>query len=88
MLLVTTLTIGVFFYLIFLYFSQDKEITTGTYHETNKNDFDVTIIGAGPSGVLLAIKLLKLGIKNILILEKRDKPTTHSKAIGIHRKEN
>jgi 2-polyprenyl-6-methoxyphenol hydroxylase-like FAD-dependent oxidoreductase len=86
-MLLTLLSIGVLIYLTFLYFSKEKEFTSGTYLEPNKNDYDVTIIGAGPSGVLLAIQLLKLGIKNILILEKRIKPTTHSKAIGIHRKE-
>ena len=36
----------------------------------NKENFDVAIIGAGPSGLSAAITLKKSGIKNIVVLER------------------
>lgn len=49
---------------------------------------EVTIVGAGPSGLLLAIELIRQGIKPI-VLDSRKDPDVHgynkwSKALAIH----
>ena len=44
---------------------------------------DVLIIGAGPSGLTLAILLTQSGL-TVRVVEARDTPREHSRAIGIH----
>ena len=44
---------------------------------------DVVIVGGGPSGLTLAILLIKSGMK-VRVLEKRHDTGDHSRAIGIH----
>ncbi|WP_022885627.1 FAD-dependent oxidoreductase [Glaciibacter superstes] len=44
---------------------------------------DVTIVGGGPVGVLLACLLAERGV-DVVVLEQRTKPSMHSRAIGIH----
>ncbi len=44
---------------------------------------DVIIVGAGPVGLLLANRLLQLGIK-VSLLEKHKERREHSRSIGIH----
>lgn len=45
------------------------------------HDFDVAIIGAGPTGMMAAIKLGQDGLR-VCILEKRDEPYTTPRAIA------
>lgn len=45
--------------------------------------YPVVIVGGGPVGLLLALRLTQLNVK-CFILEKRTIRKTHSKAIGIH----
>ncbi|PWN05219.1 FAD-dependent oxidoreductase [Rhodohalobacter mucosus] len=51
-----------------------------TIHET---DTDITIIGGGPVGLYLAIRLLNAGI-SCTVLEKNSTIDPHSKSLGIH----
>jgi 2-polyprenyl-6-methoxyphenol hydroxylase-like FAD-dependent oxidoreductase len=44
---------------------------------------EVAIVGAGPVGLTLACLLVQRGV-SVAVLEKRDAPTIHSRAIGIH----
>lgn len=44
---------------------------------------DVLIVGGGPSGLTLAILLTQAGL-TVRVLERRDTPRRHSRAIGIH----
>src|SRR3954453_20410289 len=44
---------------------------------------DVLIIGAGPTGLVLAIWLTRLGIK-VRIIDKVAEPGTTSRALGVH----
>jgi 2-polyprenyl-6-methoxyphenol hydroxylase-like FAD-dependent oxidoreductase len=44
---------------------------------------DVAIAGAGPSGLALAILLVQRGV-SVRVLEEREQPGTHSRAIGLH----
>lgn len=44
---------------------------------------DVVVVGGGPVGLYLAALLLQHGVA-VRVLERRDAPTTHSRAIGIH----
>ncbi|NLT71987.1 MAG: NAD(P)-binding protein [Verrucomicrobiaceae bacterium] len=43
----------------------------------------VAIVGAGPTGLSLALALARLGVRSV-VLEKRSAPGIHSKAVGIH----
>lgn len=43
----------------------------------------VLIVGGGPTGLLLAALLAQRGV-DVLLLERRDAPSTHSRAIGLH----
>ncbi len=44
---------------------------------------EVLIVGGGPTGLLLAALLAQRGV-DVLLLERRDAPSTHSRAIGLH----
>ena len=44
---------------------------------------ELIIIGAGPTGLMLACQCVSLGVDFVLV-EKRAGTTTHSKAIGVH----
>ena len=48
-----------------------------------KQNTDVMIIGAGPTGLSLACQLIRYGI-DFLILDKNEGVTPYSKAIGVH----
>lgn len=41
----------------------------------------VTVVGAGPAGLLLALLLAKAGVKGIKVLEKDDGPTDETRAV-------
>ena len=42
----------------------------------------VLIVGAGPSGLMMAAQLLRYGVQPIII-DSKDGPTTHSKALAV-----
>ena len=44
---------------------------------------DVLVVGAGPVGLTVAIELARRGV-NVRIVERRDKPSTRSKALVVH----
>lgn len=44
---------------------------------------DVLVVGGGPAGLLLAILLRQRGV-DVVVLERRRHPSTHSRAIGLH----
>jgi 2-polyprenyl-6-methoxyphenol hydroxylase-like FAD-dependent oxidoreductase len=46
-------------------------------------DVPVAIVGAGPVGLALALGLARQGVRS-LVVERRDAPSEHSKAPGIH----
>ncbi len=46
-------------------------------------DTDVLIVGAGPTGLVLALWLAKLGV-SVRILDKTEKPGTTSRALAVH----
>ena len=46
-------------------------------------DTDVLIIGAGPTGPVLALWLTKLGVK-VRIVDKTAEPGTTSRAVAVH----
>ena len=48
-----------------------------------KKTVDFCILGAGPTGLYLAIRLIQSGFR-VLVLEKRTEPNSHSRSIGIH----
>jgi len=43
---------------------------------------DALIVGAGPTGLMLATVLVKLGVRHILI-DGKSGPTTESRALGV-----
>ncbi|HYJ90589.1 MAG TPA: FAD-dependent monooxygenase, partial [Pyrinomonadaceae bacterium] len=43
---------------------------------------DVLIVGAGPTGLALAVQLIRFGI-DFVIIDKKETTTPHSKAIGV-----
>src|SRR5438105_4633146 len=43
---------------------------------------DVIIVGAGPTGLALAVQLIRYGI-DFVIIDKKETTTPHSKAIGV-----
>src|SRR5687767_216669 len=46
-------------------------------------NFDVVIVGAGPTGMWLACELALQGVR-ACILERRTEPTIHSRAMTLH----
>lgn len=67
--------------LCFVYFVYcDDNVRT---METNKKQTPVLIIGAGPTGLVLALALTKLGIK-VRIVDKELEPGSTSRAIIVH----
>jgi len=48
-----------------------------------RTDFPICILGAGPTGLYLAIRFTQLGIP-FFLLEKNSEPSKHSRSIGIH----
>src|SRR5471030_496581 len=42
----------------------------------------VLIVGAGPSGLMMAAQLLRYGVQPIII-DSKDGPTSHSKALAV-----
>src|SRR4029078_4406067 len=43
---------------------------------------EVLIVGAGPTGLALAVQLIRYGI-DFVIIDKKETTTPHSKAIGV-----
>lgn len=52
---------------------------------TSTSKSDILIVGAGPTGMILAIELARRGI-NFRMIEKRKEPTTMSRAFTLHAK--
>ncbi|MEX0772748.1 MAG: NAD(P)/FAD-dependent oxidoreductase [Balneolales bacterium] len=50
---------------------------------TIREHYDVIIVGAGPVGLFLGLRLMQLGV-SFIILEKRAALHSHSRSIGIH----
>src|SRR5580693_8156388 len=46
-------------------------------------DTDVLIVGAGPTGLVLALWLTKLGVE-VRIIDKTSEPGTTSRALAVH----
>ncbi|MHA7279591.1 FAD-dependent monooxygenase [Arthrobacter sp. MDT2-2] len=44
---------------------------------------DVLVVGAGPTGLMLANWLVKLGVR-VLLIDGKDGPTVESRALGVH----
>ena len=51
--------------------------------ESNQNHVPVVIVGAGPTGVLLAIELARRGVE-VRVLDRQLARSSESRAIGIH----
>jgi 2-polyprenyl-6-methoxyphenol hydroxylase-like FAD-dependent oxidoreductase len=47
------------------------------------NDVPVVIVGAGPTGVMLAVELARRGVE-VRIFDKQPKRSTETRAIGVH----
>src|SRR5690606_37875334 len=80
MILVAAILTLFIFYLIYSYATR---VDLKPIYYTNMDKYPVVIVGGGPVGLLLALRLTQLNVK-CLILEKRTIRKTHSKAIGIH----
>src|SRR5258707_9333547 len=46
-------------------------------------DTDVLIVGSGPTGLVLALWLTRLGVR-VRIIDKTTEPGTTSRALGVH----
>ncbi|WP_323959081.1 monooxygenase [Arthrobacter sp. JZ12] len=44
---------------------------------------DVLVVGAGPTGLMLAAWLTKLGV-DVVLVDRKDGPTRESRALGVH----
>src|ERR1700716_2698825 len=51
--------------------------------ENMMTDSDVLIVGAGPTGLVLALWLTKLGVE-VRIIDKTAEPGTTSRALAVH----
>ncbi|GAC73883.1 hypothetical protein PANT_9d00315 [Moesziomyces antarcticus T-34] len=49
----------------------------------DRTSWDVTIIGAGPAGLMLATSLARFGGFDVLVIDERSEPTTAGRADGI-----
>lgn len=54
-----------------------------TGHEDRGEDVDVLVVGAGPTGLMLANWLVKLGVR-VAVIDAKDGPTEESRALGVH----
>ncbi|MDQ0736166.1 FAD-dependent monooxygenase [Arthrobacter agilis] len=48
-----------------------------------REDVEVLVVGAGPTGLMLANWLVKLG-RRVLVIDGKDGPTVESRALGVH----
>ena len=46
-------------------------------------ELDVLVVGAGPTGLVLAAELLRRGVR-VRVIDKLAAPTPHSRALGVH----
>ena len=46
-------------------------------------DTDVLIVGAGPTGLMLANQLARRGVR-VLVIDKNAGPTRETRALGVH----
>ncbi|WP_422390676.1 FAD-dependent monooxygenase [Arthrobacter sp. N1] len=54
-----------------------------TGHEDRGEDVDVLVVGAGPTGLMLANWLVRLGVR-VAVIDAKDGPTEESRALGVH----
>ena len=54
-----------------------------TRTDTERNEHEVVIVGAGPVGLWLAAELRLAGVDTV-VLERNDVPAPHPKALGLH----
>ena len=47
------------------------------------SDTDVLVVGAGPTGLVLALWLARLGVR-VLVIDKTAEPGTTSRALAVH----
>jgi 2-polyprenyl-6-methoxyphenol hydroxylase-like FAD-dependent oxidoreductase len=57
--------------------------TTDGLQHADDGEYDVIVVGAGPVGLWLAGELRLAGVAT-LVLERNERPSPHSKALGIH----
>ncbi len=51
--------------------------------DRNPDDVDVLVVGAGPTGLMLANWLVKLGV-DVALVDAKDGPTDESRALSVH----
>ncbi|WP_247827209.1 FAD-dependent monooxygenase [Arthrobacter antioxidans] len=54
-----------------------------THEGAAQEDIEVLVVGAGPTGLMLANWLVKLG-RRIALIDGKDGPTVESRALGVH----
>ncbi|WP_104167938.1 FAD-dependent monooxygenase [Arthrobacter sp. SX1312] len=54
-----------------------------THEGAAQENVDVLVVGAGPTGLMLANWLVKLGVR-IAVVDGKDGPTVESRALGVH----
>lgn len=54
-----------------------------THEGTAQENVEVLVVGAGPTGLMLANWLVKLGVR-IAVIDGKDGPTLESRALGVH----
>ncbi len=57
--------------------------TDATTNHLLRDPESVAVVGAGPTGVILAIELARRGV-NVKVFERLSEPPTESRATGIH----
>jgi 2-polyprenyl-6-methoxyphenol hydroxylase-like FAD-dependent oxidoreductase len=60
-----------------------RDRTKETQMNSQRNDVPVVIVGAGPTGVMLAIELARRGVE-VRVLDKQPSRPQETRAIGIH----